>query len=108
MATTIEWSIETLEYVNDSDQIVPRAHWRCNGWDEVNGQRYAFDEIGVSILSEITADADSFIAYADLRQEKCLEWAWAKLDKDRIEARVNETIEEQTTPALKSGKPWEE
>ena len=107
MATTIEWSIETLEYTNNSDQIVTRAHWRCHGWDEVGGQRYASDDIGVSILSEITADDDSFIDYADLTQDKCLDWAWAKIDKDKIEERIKDSIGEQTTPALKSGKPWE-
>ena len=107
MAVTTEWFVETLEYSNNDDKIVARVHWRCRAWEDVNDHRYATDDIGVAIVDETTTDADGFIAYAELPDSVTLGWAWGKIAKDQIESRLKETIAEQTSPALKSGKPWE-
>ena len=104
---TTEWSVETLEYTNDANKIVARVHWRCHAREDQNGEIYATDYIGVSEVDEITADAEGFIPYTELTESTTLGWAWAKIDKDQIEDRVKQTIAEQTTPALKSGRPWE-
>lgn len=106
MAVTISWSLENLDYINNSDKIVSRAHWLCHAYDEVDGERYAADDLGAVMLDEITAGADGFIAYASLTEEKCFEWVYAKIDKDDIESRLQEAVAKQTSPALKSGKPW--
>lgn len=101
------WAIETLDYVNDSDQIVSRVHWRCYASQEVSGELYTADLYGSILLDEITADASRFVAYTSLTESTCLGWVWEKLNKADIETRLQKSIDDQTTPALKSGKPWE-
>ena len=107
MSATIEWKIATLEYVNDSDQVVTRAHWACSAKETVAETLYVADDIGAVLLDDISADADTFIAYRDLTEAQCLDWAWAKIDKADIETRLQKSIDEQTTPPMKSGIPWE-
>lgn len=104
--TTIAWSIENLDYINDSDKIVSRAHWRCRGEEEVLGTLFTIDEIGAVALDEIKADASGFIAYSDLTESKCLEWVHSKLDKTEVEAGIKDNISKQSNPPIKSGKPW--
>ena len=106
MAATIEWSIETLEYLNDSDRIVTRSHWRCRAWEEVSDRRYATDNIGAVNLDDIKANDDAFVSYSDLTEAKCLDWTWSKIEKDEVEAGVRADLSELTSPALASGKPW--
>lgn len=106
MAATIEWSVENLEYTNDSAQIVTQVDWMCSASEEVGGKKYLIDDAGAATLNETTTDADGFISYSDLTQEKCLEWLFSIISKERIEADLKGIIDNQVSPALASGKPW--
>ena len=100
------WKIETLEYTNNSDKIVSRAHWRCYHSKEDGGELYTADNYGAVDLDEIKADASGFIPYNDLTQEKCLEWVHAKVNKTGVETSVTDAVTAQINPPTKTGKPW--
>ena len=100
------WQIETLKYQNNADKIVTQAHWRCFGSAEADGKLYTADENGSIALDGITADAAGFIAYADLSESKCLEWVYAKLNKNEIETKVADALTASASSPIKSGTPW--
>ena len=100
------WQIGTLEYTNNSDKIVKNVHWRCFDSKEAGGELHIADQYGSVSLDEIEADAEGFIAYADLSESKCLQWVHAKLDKDEIETKIADEIAASENPPVKSGKPW--
>lgn len=100
------WQVGTLEYTNNSDKIVTQAHWRCFDQKEVDGKLHAADQYGSIALDEIAADAEGFVAYADLSESKCLEWVHAKLNKDATEKQISDAIAESASPPIKSGTPW--
>ena len=100
------WQIGTLEYTNNSDKIVTNVHWRCFDSKEANGELHTADEHGSIALDGITADAAGFIAYADLSESKCLEWVYAKLNKNEIETKVADALTASASPPTKSGTPW--
>ena len=100
------WQIGTLEYTNNSDKIVTNVHWRCFDSKEANGELHTADNYGSVALDEIAADAAGFIAYSDLTEAKCLEWAHSKLNKDDIEKAIADAIAALENPPIKSGTPW--
>tara|TARA_B100000519_G_scaffold96656_2_gene84106 strand:- start:4863 stop:5183 length:321 start_codon:yes stop_codon:yes gene_type:complete len=104
--SVISWNIESLEYTNDADQVVTRAHWRCSVSEEVGETLYTAADSRAVFLDEIKADASGFIAYSDLTEAKCLDWIWAKTDKAKVETALKEDIAKQRNPPLKSGRPW--
>ena len=100
------WQIETLKHQNNADKIVTQARWRCFDSKEANGELHTADEHGSIALDGITADAAGFIAYADLSESKCLEWVYAKLNKNEIETKVADALTASASPPTKSGTPW--
>ena len=95
------WKINTLEYTNDSDKGVIKAHWDCS---KVDGG-YAGRCYGAESFAPDPASED-YIAYADLTEETVLGWIYAKIDKDAIEANVQAQIDGQLSPTTLKGLPW--
>jgi hypothetical protein len=95
----VTWTISTLERNTDDGVVV--AHWRASDVDgEHSGSSY-----GTAGFTP-DADAEGYVAYADLTEEVVVEWVKADVDADSIEASIAAQIEESKAPAISTGTPW--
>jgi hypothetical protein len=95
----VTWTISTLERNTDDGVVV--AHWRASDVDgEHSGSSY-----GTCGFTP-DADAEGYVAYADLTEEAVVEWVKADVDADSIEASIAAQIEESKAPAISTGTPW--
>ena len=95
----VTWTISTLERNTDDGVVV--AHWRASDVDgEHSGSSY-----GTAGFTP-DADAEGYVAYADLTEEAVVEWVKADVDADSIEASIASQIEESKAPAISTGTPW--
>ena len=103
------WTIGTLER-NVADGGVVVAHWRASksvtvgeGDDAVAYSGSSYGTCGFTP----DADAEGFIAFADLTESGVLDWCYdGEIDKDAIEAAIDAQIEAQQNPVSASGVPW--
>mgnify|MGYP003658715713 CR=1 FL=1 len=110
---TYTWVISTLEYdlqPENMDGAVVTAHWRCNA-DEVVGTgdeavTYSSTSYGTCGFSP-DPSASGYVPYADLTEAEVLGWCWAEgIDKDAIEASLQEIINGEIDPVTANGVPW--
>ena len=104
----VTWTIATLER-NTSDDGVVVAHWRASDSEVVGTGDDAVTHSGSSYgTAGFTPDADAegYVAYADLTEEAVVEWVKADVDADSIEASIASQIEESKAPAISTGTPW--
>jgi len=95
------WTIKLLEYTNDSDKGVLVAHWGC----EVVDGDYSASSYGTCSFSPDPSDP-SYVPYESLTEATVLEWVYAAVDKDAVEAGLTAQIEAQKAPATVTGVPW--
>jgi hypothetical protein len=95
------WTIKLLEYTNDSDKGVLVAHWGC----EVVDGDYSASSYGTCSFSPDPSDP-SYVPYESLTEADVLEWVYAAVDKDAVEAALTAQIEAQKAPATVTGVPW--
>ena len=100
MAISYTWSIPTVENTIATGGI-NTIHWRCVG---VDGDHSSINYGTVGCTPD--PSASDFIAYADVTEANCIEWAQGALDKAAIEANIAVDIGNQTTPTTTSGQPW--
>ena len=94
------WTIANLER-NVADGGVTVAHWRVT---EVDGDYSASAYGTVGFTPD--ADADDFVAYADLTESTVMGWVWAEVDQSETEAALTANIAEQKNPVTADGMPW--
>ena len=95
------WTIKLLEYTNDSDKGVLVAHWGC----EVVDGDYSASSYGTASFTPDPSSED-YIPYESLTEADVLEWVYAAVDKDAVEAGLTAQIEEQKNPTTEAGLPW--
>ena len=95
------WTIKLLEYTNDSDKGVLVAHWGC----EVVDGDYSASSYGTASFTPDPSSED-YIPYESLTEADVLEWVYAAVDKDAVEANLTAQIEEQKNPTTEAGLPW--
>ena len=103
----VTWTISTLERNTDDGVVV--AHWRASDSEVVGTGDDAVTHSGSSYgTAGFTPDADAegYVAYADLTEEAVVEWVKADVDADSIEASIAAQIEESKAPAISTGTPW--
>jgi hypothetical protein len=103
----VTWTISTLERNTDDGVVV--AHWRASDSEVVGTGDDAVTHSGSSYgTAGFTPDADAegYVAYADLTEEAVVEWVKADVDADSIEASIASQIEESKAPAISTGTPW--
>lgn len=98
MSTT--WTIPMTEYTK-SDSGIFTAHWRVTA---VDGD-YTASAYGTCGFSP-DASAPDYIPYDQLTESDVLEWVYASVDKDAIEASLASKIDEQKNPTTEAGLPW--
>jgi len=103
----VTWTIATLERNTDDGVVV--AHWRASDSEVVGTGDDAVTHSGSSYgTAGFTPDADAegYVAYADLTEEAVVEWVKADVDADSIEASIAAQIEESKAPEISTGTPW--
>ena len=102
------WTIANLER-NVADGGVTVAHWRVTESETVgtgdDAVTYTASSYGTCGFTP-DADADDFVAYADLTEATVLGWVHAEVDQSGIEASLTANIAEQKNPVLADGMPW--
>lgn len=95
----VTWTISTLERNTDDGVVV--AHWRASDADgEHVGSSYG------SCGFTPDADADGYVAYADITEAQVIGWVKADVDADAIEASIASQIADSKAPAISTGVPW--
>ncbi len=100
---TKTWQVNTLQR-ELADGYVNKVIYRVNGEDG----DYSFRATGEVNLPK----PDTLVPYKDLTEETVLKWVKDKLDADnagtvaKIEAAVEQGVNEQKTPTTGVGKPW--
>ena len=99
------WSIEDLQR-NASDDGVIKAYWRAVKTEEVEGTNHAGGYQGCCELEPVP-ESDEFVPFDQLTEELVLSWVFAEIDKEAVEAIIDEQIKVSKIPALVvAGKPW--
>jgi len=94
------WVISQLERTLDTGGVVV-AHWRATA---VDGD-FSASSYGTCGFTPDPSSAD-WTDYDDVTEAMALNWCWAELDKDAIEASLSANIEAQKNPTQASGVPW--
>ncbi len=103
----ITWSIVQLDYAVSLDgesDVVNNSHWQCIDSDDAGNQARVYGSVGIP-----TDSLTDFIAYADITEEKALEWTKAALGDEEvasIEANVAAQLQLVENPTEGSGTPW--
>jgi hypothetical protein len=94
----ITWHINNLEH-RLSDGFVTVAHWTVSAQDN-----------GASASSYGTCnwqDGKPVVPYEALTEATVLSWVWDSVDKQSIESKLTDRINEQLNPTQANGLPWE-
>jgi hypothetical protein len=103
MATTFTWKIANAEHTL-SDGMITVLHYTIDAFDG----SYRSGAYGSVALEP--ANEDEMIAYADLDEATCVEWAQEKIGGDekvaQIEEQLQAQLDQQKTPTTGTGVPW--
>jgi hypothetical protein len=94
------WTIAQLER-NTADGGVVTAHYRVTA---VDGDYSASSYGTVGFTPDATDPA--YIPFESLTESDVLEWVYAAVDKDAVEAGLIAQIEDQKAPKTEVGLPW--
>ena len=94
------WTIAQLER-NTADGGVVVAHYRVTLTDG----DYSASSYGTCGFTPDPTDP-AYIPFESLTEADVLEWVYAAVDKDAVEAGLTAQIEEQKTPKTEVGLPW--
>ena len=100
----VTWTISTLER-NSSDDGVIVAHWRASDSEVVGEDTHSGSSYGTCGFTP-DADAEGYVAYADLTEEAVVGWVKEGVDADAIEESIASQIAESKAPAISVGTPW--
>ena len=104
MATT--WTVRNMERAvsfESKDDVVTTLHWECT---DVDGEHLGRSYGSVSLD---TSDLSSFTTFADIKEDKAVEWAKAALGEDAVKAvedSVADQILKSKTPETATGLSW--
>ena len=97
MAIVYTWTVTQTNY-ETANGFITTAHWTAVAVD---------DEYTTSTYSTCSwADGTPTIPYANVTMAEVLDWIWASVDKDTVEASLAQQIEALKNPVTASGTPW--
>jgi len=99
----VTWTISTLERNTDDGVVV--AHWRASDSETVGEVEHTGSSYGSCGFTP-DADADGYVAYADITEAQVIEWVKADVDADAVEASIAAQIADSKAPAISTGVPW--
>ena len=99
----VTWTISTLERNTDDGVVV--AHWQASDSETVGEVEHSGSSYGTCGFTP-DADADGYVAYADITEAQVIGWVKADVDADAIEASIASQIADSKAPAITVGVPW--
>ena len=99
----VTWTISTLERNTDDGVVV--AHWRASDSETVGEVEHSGSSYGTCGFTP-DADADGYVAYADITETQVIGWVKADVDADAVEASIASQIADSKAPAISTGVPW--
>jgi hypothetical protein len=94
----LDWSIDNLDR-KSSNGYVTTIHWRAIATE---------GQLNTSINGTVSfEDAEPIIPYENLSNETVLGWLFNNINKEEIETKITEQLEQLKNPVVKSGLPWE-
>jgi hypothetical protein len=94
----LTWKINSLKSKPDDGAVI-EASWQLTA---VEGEAVK-TQYGKSAF-QVNSSDPSFIPYADLTEEKVLQWVWDSMDKDEVESDLGNKLNRQ--PKYNIGKPF--
>lgn len=95
---TTTWTITQCDRLT-SDDFITTAYWNCT---TVDGGYSASSYSTCTFVSGVP-----IIPYSQVTQQEVLDWCWASgVDKEAVEAALEQHIEAQKSPAIATGVPW--
>ena len=106
MAITYTWEITSLKTKAEGDNAdaVIQTYWKKTGTDD-SGNEGSFS--GATPFT--SADADPFVAFADLTEANVLAWIQAVVVNDyevHVNAQIQKQIDAIVTPVAEPELPW--
>jgi hypothetical protein len=98
------WTIANLERQLSTGGVTV-AHWRVTESETVGEDTFTASSYGTCGFTP-DADADDFIAYADLTEEVVMGWVHEEVSQEDTEAALLANIEGQKNPVSADGMPW--
>lgn len=95
----MNFTISTLE--SNTDGGVTVAHWQVS---KTSGDYTASSYGTVGFTPD--AEAEGYVAYADLTEADVIAWVQAVLDTEALEASLDADLAEQASPSVTVGVPW--
>lgn len=95
----MNFTISTLE--SNTDGGVTVAHWQVS---KTSGDYTASSYGTVGFTPD--AEAEGYVAYADLTEADVIAWVQAELDTEALEASLDADLAEQASPSVTVGVPW--
>ena len=113
----VTWKINSLDAtksVGSLSDVVRTIHWSANDSEIVGSGDSAVTHSGscYGSIGLAEPDSSSFTAYADITEEKAIEWLKAALNGNEsdvvagVEADIAAQITESKSPTMTSGVPW--
>lgn len=102
MATTISWSVNTLERITATGEV-QTVHYTVDAEDGTY-RAGAYGSVGLD-----PADPNDMVPYADITKEQVIGWLHAKLGEEavaNVETALQAQIDEQRAPSKAAGVPW--
>jgi len=101
----ITWSVANLER-NIADGGVTVVHYRVDAVDNTDPDNpITQGAYGTQGFAPDPTTPD-FIAFDSLTEDFVLHWVWHNIDKDAVEAALNERINAIKNPVTVAGVPW--
>lgn len=102
MATTFEWHVANMEHYT-ADGVVFTVHYTVGANDDTYSSS-AYGSIGLE-----KPEPSSMIPYADLTEDIVVSWVKGHFGAEKvgkIEAALQEQLNQQHAPTKASGLPW--
>ena len=106
-----KWKVNDMERLASYDSktdVITILHWKCEDEEKVDDSTshigVTYGTVGLDITS-----LDGFTAFADITEDKAVEWAKAALGEEEVkvnEDMVAEQIARSKIPKNKTGVSW--
>ena len=97
--TTYNWIIKEMDRLT-ANGFVTTVHYIVTAQDgEYNSSTYG--------TVEYAQESNTYVPYAELTEEKVIEWVQASLNKNTVETDLQNKIDDLKNPVQASGLPWQ-
>lgn len=92
----VTWTITTTNY-DVATGFINCAHWQAVATD---------GDYSASVINTCSWEGEPTVSYESLTQDDVLAWVWQSVDKEAVEAALEDQIADQKAPKIARGLPW--